>query len=467
MDIFDFEQEFGSKMKISMGSSTSNGLLSQKKIQGRQKRDEKTLRDVTQGIKNKSVLKFITVCKRFNIDALHPHSLHFVLALLSKTENRLELFNSLLVACGYSDDVILDMDIVNDIDNIDTELIYSVSDWLNLLSYTYCEVSDNVSSCLHEDTLVSRFSKSLLAAGLVEITSGGINAILPCMIHTFPNNTPMSQMLERYVLTHFPDTRDVEVKCLRSVSHYMDGVTPESTHQQSLGLVISQMKTIPVFTSDLQYVLLQEEQIRAMSELTENPEQIGRVSLRSLVVQLQHERTYSSTESFENWRSQLQFGVTTSMHLQLLLYFICTQQTTPAPEQYRNLYSDKIIERVLKNNNNIDNIDTSAITKIIKTIRIYKHSIRNLIDFRQQCLLGFNVKKRMSLSLAQVVQLYICCFQHKSVFEAAWKSVVPIMNHTIQTACQKFRDSHQFDVDAVVKTLIDSNVTNREYSPWQ
>ena len=96
-------------------------------------------------------------------------------------------------------------------------------------------------------------------------------------------------------------------------------------------------------------------------------------------------------------------------------------------------------------------------------MRIYKHSISSLIDFRTQCLHGFNVKTNMALSLAQIVQLYICCFQHASVFEHVWKQIVPIMNHTITTSCEKFRAEQTYDSNAVVRTLIDSNtVVNTE-----
>ena len=31
------------------------------------------------------------------------------------------------------------------------------------------------------------------------------------------------------------------------------------------------------------------------------------------------------------------------------------------------------------------------------------------------------------------------------------------MNHTIQHSCEKFRTSHVFDIDAVVRTLVDSS----------
>ena len=110
-----------------------------------------------------------------------------------------------------------------------------------------------------------------------------------------------------------------------------------------------------------------------------------------------------------------------------------------------------------RRNGTVDSIDQYAVSKLIRSIRIYKHSIHNLIDFRVQCLAGLSATTRLNLSLADVVQLYICCFQHRSIFEYCWKQVVPVMNHTIQHSCERFRSAHAFDIDAVVRTLVDSS----------
>ena len=64
------------------------------------------------------------VCRRLNIDALHPRSFHMVLALLSKTDARLELFH--LVRAGDAG-VILDMEVAEQIESLQPELLYSVS----------------------------------------------------------------------------------------------------------------------------------------------------------------------------------------------------------------------------------------------------------------------------------------------------------------------------------------------------
>jgi len=459
MDVFDID--VSSKMKI----MHVNIPWSVAGPTGQLRRDEKMQRDVQQVMRHNSVLKLITVCKRLNIDVLHPHSFHMVLSLLSKTENRMQQFVRIHARDAATNPVILDMDVVNNIDKIQPELLYSLSDWVNILSYMHCVLPEEMTTHIQDDVMVARFMNSLEVGGLHEVLQEGMPVVLMCMIHTFPVNTPISQMLERFVVRHFQNSRDVEVRCLRTAAHFMDAVMPDAVQQVSMARVISTMHSRPVFTTDIQYVLNKEESIRAMSELSEGPEHVGRPSLRKMVQEILREKINTSTQSFNSWRSQLQFGVATSLHLQLLLYFISAQHVKPEQALYRTLYTDKIIERA-SSNGSIDSIDQAALGKIIRSVRIYKHSINNLIDFRTQCLQGFNVKTRMTLSLAQIVQLYICCFQHKSVFEQVWRQVVPIMNHTIVTSCEKFREEHSFDCNAVVRTLIDSNTAvNSELTP--
>ena len=325
----------------------------------------------------------------------------------------------------------------------------------------YCALSESEELAVSDDALVKRFRQSLEVGGLHGIANAGTATVLVCLLHTLPANTPISQMLERFVVaTEAVPPRDVEVRCLRTASHFMDVVVTDAAHQASLARVIACMHTRDVFTTDLQYVLQQEEALRA-AELAEEAAQLdaaaGRPSLRRIVSRVQHERAFNSTQTFANWCSQMQFGVTTSLHGQLLLYFCCAQTVEPDIALYRDMYTDTIIDRVSRRNNTVDVIDRYAVSRLIRSVRIYKHSVSNLIDFRVNCLAGLSVTARSKLSLAEVVQLYICCFQHRSVFDYCWKQVIPVMNHTIHDSCNKFRQSHVFDIDAVVRTLIDSS----------
>ena len=120
MDVFDID--VSAQMKIMHVVRTPWEASVPDQLQ----RDEKTQRSVAQNLRHNSILKLITVCKRFNIDVLHPHSLHMVLSLLCKTENRLAQFERIHERDALSNPVILDMPAVDSIDRIQHDLLYSL-----------------------------------------------------------------------------------------------------------------------------------------------------------------------------------------------------------------------------------------------------------------------------------------------------------------------------------------------------
>ena len=104
----------------------------------------------------------------------------------------------------------------------------------------------------------------------------------------------------------------------------------------------------------------------------------------------------------------------------------------------------------------MDKIHTDKILECMKRLRLCKYKVEDLIDFRTQCLSGVNEKLRHSLTLTQILQLYIACFQHSSIWEEVWTNIIPVMNHTIKTSCEQFRNTHEFDLHAVGKNLVES-----------
>ena len=73
-------------------------------------------------------------------------------------------------------------------------------------------------------------------------------------------------------------------------------------------------------------------------------------------------------------------------------------------------------------------IDAPAVIAVIKGLRVYHHNLTKLIDFRSTCLNGLNQETRSKLTQAQVLQLYVCCFQHASIMQQCWKAIAPTWN---------------------------------------
>jgi len=99
-----------------------------------------------------------------------------------------------------------------------------------------------------------------------------------------------------------------------------------------------------------------------------------------------------------------------------------------------------------------------VIIHTILSLRVYQKNIEHLIDFRTRCLEGLSVGTRKALSLAQVLQLYVCCFQHESIRDRCWKAVLPVLNHSIQVACAKFRETFRYEVHAIIRSIMTCHV---------
>ena len=76
---------------------------------------------------------------------------------------------------------------------------------------------------------------------------------------------------------------------------------------------------------------------------------------------------------------------------------------------------------------------------------MYQYNIKTLIDFSSKCLTGINQKTRQSLSVVQVLQLYIASFQHQSIWDKCWRQIVPTMNHTIIDTVSHYVRNNAYD----------------------
>jgi hypothetical protein len=47
-------------------------------------------------------------------------------------------------------------------------------------------------------------------------------------------------------------------------------------------------------------------------------------------------------------------------------------------------------------------------------------------------------------------------YQHDSIRAALWKSIVPVINHTIIVAIDKFRKEFQYEIKEVIENLTSS-----------
>ena len=400
-----------------------------------------------------TILKFAMLCRKLNIDPMHPKSIHLILLLFSKVKNKKELLQSFCThpCCASMPPVHIDWDVLQD-DKVDiNDTFHAMSDWILMLNYLDCVVKDTEVDKISQEVVLTHLKQSWQVGGLDTYYPPTIKRMMTALIHMAPSNLSASKMLERLLVGEGETCRDLEFRCMKTTSHFMDVAVDETESMMRLLLVVPLMTAKAVFFSDMRVVLDREDSMQHSNATQDHPHK-SRLQMRVFAKSIETQGTPQYTESFDSWLGQQKFTVTTSRHLQLLLYFIQVQVKPVPIEAYNMYYTASMLNRSL--DMKVQYIDSSAIIAVIKGLRVYHHNITKLIDFRSTCLNGLNQETRSKLTQAQVLQLYVCCFQHTSIMQQCWKAVVSTWNHTIASALEKFRAEHEFEVAAVIDSLV-------------
>ena len=166
-------------------------------------------------------------------------------------------------------------------------------------------------------------------------------------------------------------------------------------------------------------------------------------------------KTYDST--FEHWEINQRFSINISNRMRKFLYFIKIQKERVPDELYLRYFDANNARLAI--NSTVDQIDLSAVLEIIHLVRTYNslhQSIDSLVDFRQTCFNGIAISTRKNLSKATTVQLYIASFQHESIREMCWKSIVDSYSYITREAVNEFTKNHAFDLQPIMDTIFES-----------
>lgn len=426
---------------------------------------------------NSSVLaKFCDVCKRINLDPLHPCALPFLVIFMSKNKHCVESARSFMEMSGGEATLeTLDLEREGILASCE-QLLSSMGDWLALFAYLELawrspEAAGPAAAKaerqqlqrqrheIEENSVVKRMQASLAEA---QVTACGslpqqqltpLDTALLALLYLSPRATPAGKMLERLYTEISEKARDAELRCLRAMSVFKDTMDDEEANMHTLPLVMRCFRVRADFARNVAVVLRKQftEIEESRAQKTASSRQLLRTYARTAV---QRKQTLVSQDSWVKWRNAVSFSVNTSSHLQRLMYFIAVQPRAPRPEIYQSLYTQELCARA--HSLSVDIIDVQALQMVLDSLRLYMNNVKQLIDFSAKCLQGVNQEKRQKLSLVQVLQLYIACWQHDSVWRECWRHVLPVMNHTIASDCAEFRRTHEYDVDAVVQNLLRS-----------
>jgi len=461
-DVQVFDVSLLANMQIGKTRCKTTGTRSQKSVKAvgasaapsRRSTRSNTEQDILRHVQSSSLQKYCTLCESLNVDPLAPYTLVLVLMLLSRHPQRTEIARKFLATKAYDASTLV-WETAEDLEFLQQKLSSS-SDWAMILAYLEFNLDDATRATLAAHPVLCTLQASLLTVGIITHQTP-LEFVMHCLLFMTPAGTPSPKMLERYLIIQKVECRDVEVKCLRAVTSFTDQINNEGQLASCFLEMCLHLRCADTLKHDIEDVLSKQ-----LSNTREPDSAVRRIRLRDIVESVHQANALSYELTFDSWCCQKQFASTTGLNVQRLLYFINAQTCEVDFSRFPDYFTPAMTSYLALQE--LSTIDIAPINAVIGSLRLYTNNIKHLIDFRVQCLEGLNVKARQSLTPAQILQLYICCYQHVSIRDRCWRAVLPVLNHSIQRACVLFRAKFPFEIEAVVRSVIFCHVNNAQGS---
>ena len=409
-------------------------------------------RDLEHYVEQKSLVAFVKLCRIFNLDALGRFSLHIIIILMSKHPSRVEVIESFLKTLHdeHREKILLDFDAVASFDYSENTFLTSTGDWIALFQYIRLYALPEADRLeLESDVRLQLFIESMRQAQVLP-EDLDLEYIVRAFLSIYLINIPAAKILERVILQHDRGMRDIELRSLRTVHHFTDNSLhmPIETQQDSILLMLKNIGTTPEFHKVVTEII----EVCAKDHVGKQTHHSKKFSLRRHMSQKGCDTQVQYVHTFANWSSQQKFSVTTSINMQRLFYFANAQTVVIPADVYLKFFDASLMDKLV--DGALHQIDVEAVLLVIKSLRVYHNNIKSLLDFRTQCTGGLNAATREKLTRAVVLQLYVATWQHDSIREQCWQSVVGAYNYTIASSCELFRKKNAYEYEAVLQSLV-------------
>jgi hypothetical protein len=409
-------------------------------------------RELEQYMEQKSLMSFVKLCRIFNIDPLGKFSFHIIMILMSKHPDRLDVIQTFIAGLHeeHRDKILLDQEAVSSFDYSENTFLTSTGDWIALFQYIRLyDLSETDQHELEADVRLQLFITSMRHAQVLS-QEMDMEYIVKAFLSIYLINIPAAKILERVILQHDRNMRDNELRSLRTVNHYTDNSLhmPVQTQMDSVLLILKNTHPTAEFFATIAEVI----EVCAHDHIGKHTKQRKKFSLRRHISESHVSSQVEYVHTFENWSSQQKFSVTTSICTQRLFYWTQAQCIPIPADVYLKFFDSALLEKVVQGT--LHQIDIAAVLLVIKSLRVYHNNIKSLLDFRTQCTAGVNAATRNNLTRALVLQLYVATWQHESIREQCWQSIIGAYNYTISSSCDTFRKRNTYEYEAVLQSLV-------------
>jgi hypothetical protein len=419
-------------------------------------REARTKTDLQQCVRRNTLIAFAQQCRMYNIDALHEVSLQLAILLMSKCTDRKHLCTTFMSFVTDSlDRIDIDDNATTMVDRPETTALQATSDWVALFGYVeVAQLSESQRAALRENPRVAVFVR---ATRHIFAENAEIETFIVPMLCTMLMHIPAASMLERVLLAQGPQHKDIEVMCLRGVNAYVDECQHMSNDVtiQAISQLVRAIRVKGSFRADVAAVM------DASTEVEKSGGTLKRqFSLRRHIRDSQGAAVLHQAMLFQGWQHEMKFSVNISPATQRLYYWIRAQPFQVNLAALKSLLDPQMLAKIFAVS--LERIDADAVCAVIRTLRVYQGNIESLLEFRLQCLVAFNAEMRKKLTLPVVLQLYVACWQHPSIREQCWRSIINVSNFTITTGCEKFRSKYKYEQLSVLQTLLYCHTEHRQ-----
>lgn len=218
------------------------------------------------------------------------------------------------------------------------------------------------------------------------------------------------------------------------------------------------MRNCKIYDTELekqiQFVNLREEELSTSFRMKQIRIIGGRPKLRSKLTDIQREsRSVFDMYTFISWGQAIRFPNVFSLHTKQKLYFLMSQVHVPDVLSHVNsITRDGYVCNALKSAF-VQKPEHDILHKVIVSMKLIEEPFKELQDFRCECMNAFPVTQLNSMRLNDMLHLYVCAYQHQTIWKDIWKQLIPLLSHQVIRDVETFSQRRTFNHVAVLNIL--------------
>lgn len=335
----------------------------------------------------------------------------------------------------------------------DTYKMLSDSAFWIFLFETYCNVkeienSKQVDSTLAKMKCVEIVEKSLKKNNIAVSWKNTIFLFLLINVARVSSINVTTMFLSKIL------KEKVEKKCINFIGDIADTRYTEEDYVLAMEWVLKKCITVDngKLADDLNKIQSQNAQNRDFFAVRNVHINSGRIRLRDRLANMQNKQTFTEYDTFESFQININFASNVSYHVKLKIYMIMSQENLDRQSIFKQIFPENL--HYVLSYPPVNEPEIKILNETIGKIRYTQAPFPALTRFYEECFKSISLSNKSNLSLSTIMQLYMCIYQKKKIWQKCWMHILPVMNaQIIRDVEHHLLQAPQIDVDGFVYAL--------------